>query len=120
MNGLVLITLTCLVISVTQAIAEESDSSSAEHSNGKNPEIINLDDEAEKAENTPVEEVKSVNEAEREGRLLAQYTTKTKAMFVTTTISALSTCFSATDTACKRRRKRNALKTPLNVIDNGK
>ena len=43
---------------------------------------------------------------DRESRLIALYSSSTQAVFVTYTTSALSTCFSATNTACKKRRKR--------------
>ncbi|XP_018016337.1 uncharacterized protein LOC108673070 [Hyalella azteca] len=52
---------------------------------------------------------------ERSGKLLAYYTTKTKNLFATTSISVLSTCFSATNTACTGRRKKRSLDRGVDV-----
>ncbi|KAF2364829.1 hypothetical protein FHG87_004408 [Trinorchestia longiramus] len=47
------------------------------------------------------------DEDERTGKILAYYTSKTKNLFHTTTVSRLSTCFSATNTdQCTGRRKK--------------
>ena len=51
---------------------------------------------------------------DRTGRILVQYTTSTRAVFVSYTTSALSTCFSATNTACKKRRRRREVNSLIN------
>ena len=56
---------------------------------------------------------------DREARILSQYSATTRNIFETTTIQALSTCFSTnTATACtgKRRRKRQIPNNALNMI----
>lgn len=53
---------------------------------------------------------------DRSGKLIAQYTTKTKALFVTTTLTALSTCFSATDVACTGKKKKKRSMAPRNLF----
>lgn len=59
-------------------------------------------------------------DTDRSGKLIAQYTTKTKAMFVTTTRTSLSTCFSATGTACTgRKRKKRTMESQSLYIGMG-
>jgi len=55
----------------------------------------------------------------RAGRILAQYSSQTMWLFVTTTTNVLSTCFSATNTpACgRRRKKRHIHQVPLVIPD---
>lgn len=80
---------------VLQTTSEEDPSS-----NG-NPQVLKVfrDKEAE----------------DREGKLLAHYTTKTKAVIATSTAYALSTCFSTTNMPpCAGRKRRNIFNDQIN------
>lgn len=57
------------------------------------------------------------NGFQKGGKILALYTTKTKATIITQTQYSLSTCFSTTNTpACSGRRKRNIIAEQMKPV----
>lgn len=92
-----------------QAIVEENEAAKNKDENDRDPE--------KKSDSQNGDETQDLEE--RSGKIVAIYTTKTKNIFGTTTISILSTCFSASDMACAGKRKRRNIKPENLQINDG-